>query len=275
MITSKPVNRLPWKDRDVCLNARIAPLVEGSHPCESCLAPCCWYLLIENDRIEDREDLDVIGEDLSYRDVVAWIDDDGEYAIGLLTPCRWLNGEDCSCDLFGTNERPSICNTYDQENCFYRWHLEADASEVCRVDGPHWRAFRAALENQPEKLPVGDDLEKEALRYDWPVTLELDLPENIVSDPNDRADLLPFFAGFQSCRIVRTPESWMLLFDTFRCTSEPVGEMEVSDGVIGGFPENEVIHTSYDQLVTLAQRFGESLLTATPEAIRSALSDPS
>ena len=252
---------------------RVPPVTPGKHPCKACVAPCCWYLLVEDDTIEGLPDLDIIGRDLVYEGVVAWLDFDGEYALGLATPCRWLDPVDCSCSAVGKPVRPSICDHYDENNCWYRWHLEADDSEVARVDGAHWQSFRAALEERPDWLPSAHSLKKEPITYDQPVTLEFDLPPDLVDDPLDRADLLSFFSGFTGCRVVRTPESWMLLFDTFRSGPEPVGEMEVRDGAIGGFAADDIIHTSHDQLLDLAERYGERLLEMTPEALLTALRD--
>ena len=271
MIPRDPTHDPPWTDLDRRLDVRIAPIGEGRPPCEACVAPCCWYLLVEDDKVEGRPDLDAIERDLAYRDVVAWLDYDGDYALGLATPCRWLDPVECSCNALGKPARPSICDHYDENNCWYRWHVEADDSEVARVDGIRWASFRSALEQRPDRLPRSDSLERSRISYDYPVTLEFDLPPDLVDDPQDRADLLSFFSGFTGCRIVRSPDSWMLLFDTFRDSSAPAGSMEVRDSTIGGFAPEDIVHTRHDQLLDLASRYGEKLLEMTPDALVEAL----
>lgn len=196
---------------------------EGS-PCSGCSAACCWFVLIEDDTIDDHDDLREVGEHLSYEDFVLWIDDDGGYGVGLLRPCRWLNHDNYSCAAFGKPERPGVCGIFDEHHCWYRWHSEVHRG-TCRVDGSRWRDFVKRVAN-PEHFPTSEELVAEAVVFDQPTRVWFDLPDDVGEKSDGPDDLLLFFSNFEGCQLARSEEEWSLVVETKRMRGVDPTEFE-------------------------------------------------
>lgn len=80
--------------------------------CEHC-GKCCNHVTVEIDKPEDKEDFEEIKWFVLHKNVSVFIDDDGEWNVQFITPCKAR--KDNKCEIH--TKRPSICKDYDPEEC--------------------------------------------------------------------------------------------------------------------------------------------------------------
>ena len=241
----------PWTDLRASIDTRLPEVVASDHPCAPCSAPCCWYLLLEKDTIEGKDDIDAIEEYMRYDSMLAWIGEDSEYAIGYVTPCSNLDPQNYSCSLFEKPIRPTVCTDYSPVPCWYRWHMSSSAKEVSRVDVRRWAGFRKEIEKALGPLPNPDDLYPEAVVCDVPVRLAFDIPDDTVATQG-RDDLLYFFSCFEKASVARTSDDWYLLVEAKRRADRPPASFECKSKHIGESPESESLVLNRDAVRQLA-----------------------
>lgn len=81
--------------------------------CAGC-SLCCESVTIELDPPEDYEDLDNMVWYVLHKDVLVYVDDEGDWYVSFKTKCDALQA-DKLCGLY--EERPNVCRTYTQEGC--------------------------------------------------------------------------------------------------------------------------------------------------------------
>ncbi|MDQ6784944.1 MAG: hypothetical protein M3063_16215 [Actinomycetota bacterium] len=91
-----------------------------SNPCQGCSAWCCTTLVFSRDIPETASDLDFFRYSLGFPSVRVGVAEDG-WAIIVRATCRHLDRNRCS--VYGTDERPLRCGTYDALSCTYRVHF--------------------------------------------------------------------------------------------------------------------------------------------------------
>ena len=82
--------------------------------CENCPAQCCKYVALEIDKPTTKKDWDNIFWYLHHKNVVVFIDNDGDWIIEFRTPCEYLLPNN-HCGIY--NNRPLVCRTHTQKNC--------------------------------------------------------------------------------------------------------------------------------------------------------------
>jgi hypothetical protein len=122
---------VPWWDASV------------TRPCEGCSAWCCSTLIFSRPVPETASQLDFFRYSLGFPGVRVGVADDG-WAIVVRTTCRHLDGGRCS--VYGTDERPLRCSSYDQLKCTYRVHFGTPApEELVLVDLADFPALAAGI----------------------------------------------------------------------------------------------------------------------------------
>jgi hypothetical protein len=284
----------PWTSGFASLGARLEPPPEPAEPCGDCLAPCCWFVLIETGALVTADDLDWIERLLEYERLVVWITGAGNYTLGAIAPCRHLDRDDCRCAVYGRAERPRLCRDYAALSCWYRRQLPPSAAAVWRLDRQLWPAFRrgarlgrgGSVVALPDRRadasgggggpPMGSHLAApvELARSQMtPVTLAVDLPDAILETDAERSELLYFLSNFEDCGVARTACDWFLLVQTRRAAEVAPGPLEGTDGGLGGFSSEGVYRPTRAELASLRERLGSALWRALPGDLERALRD--
>jgi hypothetical protein len=89
-------------------------------PCRDCQAWCCTTLVFSWDIPDSASQLDFFRYTLGFPSVRLGVAEDG-WALVVRTTCRHLDGGRCS--VFGTDERPLRCGSYNEFKCNYRVHF--------------------------------------------------------------------------------------------------------------------------------------------------------
>lgn len=90
--------------------------------CEKCNAECCRYVAAEIDKPEKEKDFDEIKWFVSHKNVHVYVDEEGDWYVEFLTPCRFL-GKNNKC--LNYENRPKLCKDYEHDECtFYNEYTE-------------------------------------------------------------------------------------------------------------------------------------------------------
>lgn len=89
-------------------------------PCRGCQAWCCTTLVFGREVPETTSHLDFFRYSLGFPGVQLGVAEDG-WALIVRTTCRHFDGGRCS--VYGTDERPLRCASYDEHSCTYRVHF--------------------------------------------------------------------------------------------------------------------------------------------------------
>jgi hypothetical protein len=104
---------------------------EVSDPCTGCGAWCCQMLVFNRGLPGDASQLEFLRYCLGFPGVEVGVAADS-WAVIVHTTCRHLDGNRCS--VFGTEERPLKCSSYDALDCAYRGHFGVpQPDEIVRV----------------------------------------------------------------------------------------------------------------------------------------------
>lgn len=271
----------PWSGAEASLELAVAPVVPGRHPCGNCLAMCCWFVLVERGQLETVADLEAVEAHLAYDRLVVWIERDGAYTLGAITPCRLLARDTCACTVHGTEVQPRLCRDYDAHACFYRPRSETGlVEEALRLSGLHWADYRRRVMvdegGEVRSLPevTLHELERQRRRFDRPVTLELPLTEDMLPQRERLADLLPFLANFERLEVARRRAGWVLRVRTCRAEDAAPTELEAPVGS-GDVGEDEPVRVTAAEAQRLHREFGPSLWDLSLAALRWALGEHS
>jgi Fe-S-cluster containining protein len=129
-------------------SARPEPLASCSDPvvndpCQSCPAWCCNTLVFSHDVPETFAQLDFFRYALGFPGVRVGVAEDG-WALVVRTTCRHLDGGRCS--VYGTDERPLRCASYDELKCTYRVHFGTpQPEELVLIDRAHFPALAQSI----------------------------------------------------------------------------------------------------------------------------------
>jgi hypothetical protein len=93
---------------------------EVSDPCQGCGAWCCKMLVFNRGVPGDASQLEFLRYCLGFPGVEVGVAADN-WAVIVRTACRHLDGNRCS--VYGTEERPLRCSSYDALGCGYRGHF--------------------------------------------------------------------------------------------------------------------------------------------------------
>ena len=105
-------------DRVAGLDPKNAPQVKAwESPCATCQAPCCENVFISYDKPRTAAETDFIGYLLGFKGLLLGIEDGAEWSVVIQTQCTNFDSVERKCNVFGTDERPEICNQLDAWNC--------------------------------------------------------------------------------------------------------------------------------------------------------------
>jgi len=106
------------------------PLVVS--PCEGCAAFCCTTLAFPMPTPASAAGLDYVRFVLGFPDVTVAVEDE-QWSVVVATTCRHLDGNRCG--VFGLDERPLRCRTYNEWTCSYKRNLGANPpGSFARID---------------------------------------------------------------------------------------------------------------------------------------------
>ena len=213
----------PWENTAASVSCNLLPSLEGTHPCHDCLAPCCWQVIVSRSRLLTGSDLEYLDSVLEYRDVSLWVGADGAYSVVLLSRCHHFDEDSCGCAIYGTPERPDICESYDGYSCWYRKVL--DNEKTIRISRENWAAFREQVEISQEgdlihSIPSRNELmfahcKTVRSQKEQPVVLEFPITEESIGHTT-LDDYLLFLGNFNQVSLIRSSGGWSMLFKTFR-----------------------------------------------------------
>lgn len=104
---------------------------EVSDPCSGCGAWCCKTLVFDRGRPTDASQIEYLRYCIGFPSVEIGVADDS-WAVIVHTTCRHLVDDRCS--VYGTDERPLKCSSYDAMSCAYRGHFgQPRPDDVVRV----------------------------------------------------------------------------------------------------------------------------------------------
>jgi hypothetical protein len=106
-------------------------------PCQSCAAYCCKSLEFPRFAPTTLKEVDFLRYCLGFPSVEVKVTD-GPWAVIVHTNCRQLQGDLCA--VYGTDERPIRCDTYDEFRCAYKPYMSRAHPE---------KALRIRLEEFP------------------------------------------------------------------------------------------------------------------------------
>jgi Fe-S-cluster containining protein len=112
-------------------------------PCSSCGAYCCNLLVFPRPEPATAGQIDFMRYCLGFPSVELGVSDEG-WALVVRTTCRHLDGNRCS--IYGREDRPLKCRSYDAMNCDHRAKFGIPRPEdILRVDGDRFEVIANAL----------------------------------------------------------------------------------------------------------------------------------
>jgi hypothetical protein len=187
-----------------------------------------------------------------------WISPSAKFTLGIITPCEHLDPETTACRLFGDPRRPNICREFDAHTCWYRRGLDWRPPTVTKMDLAGWRSYRPLIEvsidGQVLGVPTTSRLPPaKPCEFSVPARLQVPIPGEVTEDDWELGDYLYFAAGFRAVQVVKTPETWALLYPTMRAANATPGALEsVGDAVLGR-PREQVFWPAADDLLWLSR----------------------
>ncbi len=105
-------------DRIGGLDPKNAPQLKAwESPCVTCRAPCCENVFISYDKPRTAAETDFINYLLGFKGLLLGIEESSEWSIVIQTQCMNFDAVNHKCNVFGTDERPELCNQLDAWNC--------------------------------------------------------------------------------------------------------------------------------------------------------------
>lgn len=89
---------------------------ENEKLCKGCDSKCCKYVATEIDAPENLEDFEAIKWYVCHEKVNVFVDEDNEWYLEFLTPCKHLDENDY-CKIY--EKRPQVCRDYKQDECLF------------------------------------------------------------------------------------------------------------------------------------------------------------
>ncbi|MBS3159957.1 YkgJ family cysteine cluster protein [Candidatus Woesearchaeota archaeon] len=83
--------------------------------CEECHAACCKYASVVIDKPENDKDFDEIKWLIAHENVVVYIDQDDDWVVEFVTPCKFYDSKQNKCINY--IERPLICKHHEIDEC--------------------------------------------------------------------------------------------------------------------------------------------------------------
>jgi uncharacterized protein len=83
--------------------------------CKECKGDCCKYIAIEIDEPDTIEDFDEIRWFLAHKNVRVYKDNEGDWLVEFITPCKYLCEDTNSCKIY--DKRPAICVDHGVDEC--------------------------------------------------------------------------------------------------------------------------------------------------------------
>lgn len=80
---------------------------------DECKAFCCRYISVHIDTPRNKVDFDEIRWFVSHENVVVYKDEDDDWLVEFLTPCKFLKNN--RCEIY--ESRPDVCREYDPGGC--------------------------------------------------------------------------------------------------------------------------------------------------------------
>lgn len=93
---------------------------EVTEPCQGCEAWCCKTLVFDRGLPNDASQIEFLRYCIGFPSVEVGVAAEG-WAVIVRTTCRHLVGNRCS--VYGTDQRPLRCDSYDALDCSYRGHF--------------------------------------------------------------------------------------------------------------------------------------------------------
>ena len=98
--------------------------------CGKCDGKCCRDVSIEIDKPENFDDFETIKWFLAHKNIIVYIDNDGDWMVEFETDCKFLD-ENNNCKIY--SERYKMCLEHEPNEC------------IMNGDGEHYeRIFRTA-----------------------------------------------------------------------------------------------------------------------------------
>ncbi len=152
-------------DRVVGLEPQNAPKVKAwESPCVTCQAPCCENVFISYDKPRTAAETDYINYLLGFKGLLLGIQDTSEWSVIIQTQCMNFDATERKCNVFGTDERPEICNQLDGWNCDVVRLMDPDRpSPVLLVDHGGYAMVRRLMPFDDDGTVTSWPTRKEAL----------------------------------------------------------------------------------------------------------------
>ncbi|MBR58188.1 MAG: hypothetical protein CMH54_09220 [Myxococcales bacterium] len=118
--------------------------VDGEHPCQGCVAPCCSTVTVFEMTPRTFRDVDYLGYILGFdRLELMWLPD-GSVEVNYRALCRHLERSTGRCKVHDTPEQPDLCRDYDAKSCAYKpQFLGVPRSDSIRVSEARFAAVAA------------------------------------------------------------------------------------------------------------------------------------
>ncbi len=80
---------------------------------DKCNAFCCRYISVHIDTPRSKVDFDEIRWFVSHENVVVYKDEENDWLVEFVTPCKFLKNN--KCEIY--EARPDVCREYDPDGC--------------------------------------------------------------------------------------------------------------------------------------------------------------
>lgn len=208
----------PWESSGAASTVRLEPVKAGAHPCQDCLAPCCWWIHYSRGQIVTVEDLDEVGRLLLYQRFVARLGNKGSFAMAVISACRFLDQATCRCSVHGTDQQPPTCKQYNAHTCWYRRVLEAPRPNVVTIDATTWEDYRNRISVGPSGLVMGlpgkSTFERRDISFDKRIVYS-----TTICPPKETTiavgEYLYFMSNFEHLQVRRSARDWHQGFTTY------------------------------------------------------------
>ncbi|MEM7659101.1 MAG: hypothetical protein AAF399_23470 [Bacteroidota bacterium] len=115
-----PALQQNWETKSEGSGQQTFSAKELSKPCMTCQAYCCKTLIFPQNVPVTYANLDYFKFSLGFPGIELGVSDEG-WSIVLKTTCRHLKDDRCS--VYGKEERPLLCQYYDEWKCTYKVHF--------------------------------------------------------------------------------------------------------------------------------------------------------
>lgn len=120
---------------------------------DKCNAFCCTYISVHIDTPKTKVDFDELEWFLAHENISAYKDDENDWILEIMTPCK--NLKDNKCAVY--ENRPNVCRQYDPDNCTHNSEeiptkiLFRTSEEVRTFADKRWNKMKKAAKKAAAK----------------------------------------------------------------------------------------------------------------------------